>query len=551
MALAYLSSAVQIVLKLALSIAAITAIAAILPFLAVATYSFPNFDDTTVFATIRSFGLFYSIEWYYDWVMSRVTTGTFRVFLAWLSDFLGLNIWQWNQLASVIYFSMVPFGVGAILRIVLPALSWSWTVVLACLAFVTSLCLVRSSLTFDPSSTFIYFMSFFTYCLFLAVFYRHARGPHAGWRSGGLLCLVFLLYLGSHEIALIAGPMVIAVSFLLSFQLNRGTAAPLATAFPWNRVRIGFHAIPDLDRPSLIWLTITLVVVTAIAAAIHVFAPNIGRRAGAWALYATDLTLLEAIRHGTDLFMALAQRLVRLDEPLPLLMGILTFLVAVTTPVRESLKSFGLSFLLLPTVGFVGVGLTGAIAVIALSGPGQMADRVVHYALMYGILSMMAAAILLANLAPFRLIPVSLARTGAFAVLMVMAWQVWTNGAFATVRDASLGAGWAYREGVAERIAKMEAGAGGTARVHEIERPSHPVSGAGHGPPSEKAYQRNLELSFGLKKLVFTPCGDSIDPFWCHYRFNPLDGQPPEVLPEGQYEGPRMELQRKRLAGEK
>jgi hypothetical protein len=242
--------------------------------------------------------------------------------------------------------------------------------------------------------------------------------------------------------------------------------------------------------------------------------------------------------------------LVDFETPLPLLVGLLTFFVALTTPVRESLKAFSLSFLLLPAVAFVCTGLVGSVAVIVLSGPGLIAPRVEHFALMHGVLAVMAVAVLMANLPPLRRTPIPLARTGAVAVLMVLAWQVWTDGTFSAMRDVGLGAGWAYRGGVAERIATLDAAVGGSARVREVERPPYPVFGLNHGPPSEMAYQRNLKISFGLTELVFIPCGDSTDPYWCHYRFNPQDGIPPEVLLEGQYDGPGMEIQRQRLAGQ-
>jgi len=100
------------------------------------------------------------------------------------------------------------------------------------------------------------------------------------------------------------------------------------------------------------------------------------------------------------------------------------------------------------------------------------------------------------------------------------------------------------------RVQNLAHGENRVVRIEELERPPSLVLPVVHGPNTEKGFQWYLANVYGQSKVVFLPCGESVDPLWCHYRFNPRDGREPEILPEGQYDGPGMEIQRRRLAGQ-
>jgi hypothetical protein len=235
-------------------------------------YFFP--DETAAYDVFRGRGLVAGVWYYWANFIGRPSAMTWLGLPIVLTQrLLHINPWYAVVGTRMLNYLVALAALAFLLRTVLRRLQWCLSLAVAALLLAAVLAGVGTMAVkyYWLADQSIYGFSFVAYCLVLALFWRLALGgidKHAWW-----LPAAFLLYLGAHEVNLVAGGLMLALYFfcLVPRFLDR-----------------------SLDRASLTMFA-TLSAIYVAMAYLEVFSPSLGFR---YQVFAADKTWLEAAKLG-------------------------------------------------------------------------------------------------------------------------------------------------------------------------------------------------------------------------------------------------------------
>ena len=523
------------------SVLALASILTLLPFMALSTYGFLLDGDIVIYLTVLEQGVSGLFSFFYTHVMGRYSIILIHGSITELFQILGVNPWHWNGGMATLYYLAQVGSLVWLYRTVFPTLRWSFAIALATMPLAALITVINDKQALWPGAMYIYALSFALYVFFIVLFIRFYDKRGFGLASSIVLCVVFFFYVGTHELSVI--PMGFFLIFVAALALDyRSSGQPFSVIFPFSKIRIGVSLRPSFDNLAFILTVCALGILLCVSAWLQITSPSVAARAGYWP---AAMTVWEAFFRALPVFLTLVERFFDLSRPYFIVIFLLVFFVARTVPLRPSLMGRGRYLILVPVVVFVVLAYVGVMTSLIMLG--RPIPRVEHYMLSYGYVAFACLAIFLAVTLPKRWISARWASVAALVTVAQLGSVFWNDPGYRGAVDEATGPGFDFSRRVAERTRIMERAKGGTAYIRELERPTHWVQGIIHGPNTEQAFQAAIARGFGVKKVVFMPCGGSIDPLWCHYRFNPLDGGAPEIMPPHQYLGPGIKIQEKRM----
>ena len=530
---------------------AIVALLTVFPFIAISAYGLPNLSDINMFVRVKENGLLATVEWFYT-----VSTGRYVIIfihgaLAKITMTLGGNWWHWIVIAGPSYLIFTIFSIAVFFRTLFPKLNWALVIAVAAISLTVIILVADSRQALWPFYTIFYTIPFSLFALFISGYLVLLEKNKIKNEYIFDICAGFLILVGSHEFMVIPMGIFLIFSTLLALDFGRH-GEPLSSHYPLSKIKIRARIRPVFDKRPFISTVLLLGLVLCIAAGIHVLSPASTLRAGgSLSMGVLLVALLEAAPATLDLIGLVLNP----QKPYFLLMFFLVFFIAKATPVRKVMRERCRYFLLVPPVVFLAVTYVTNGLVLMVYGPGTelgvFLGRVQYMFVGFGFIALSSLAVLAAEWLRMdwlsRWAPMT-AFAGIFVILITLFDNDFVH---RTVTRISIGEGYEYFIKNYERSRILSKGSNRIVHVPEFEQPPFWIEGIHHGPNTERHFQNMMARAYGQKKVFFTPCASSIDPSWCHYRFNPLDGKRAEFMPPKGYSGPGMKIQEERLRREK
>lgn len=521
---------------------AVVSVCAILPFIALSTYGFLLDGDIHIYVTVLEQGVWGYFTSFYNGVMGRYSIMILHGPLTYFLQVLGMNPWEWNRITAIFFILIQVGSLAWLFRVILPTLRWPFIISLATIPLAAIFAKVNDGWLIWPGSTYAYGTSFALYVSFVAYFAGVYGKRVNNFKSTATLCIIFFFYVGTHELAIIPMGIFLILAFLLSLNFN-GTDKPISKIFPLSEIRIGASLRPNFDNRFFIVTIIALSVLLCLGALILVGAPAWSHRETVWP---AQMSLLDAIINAVSMSGVLFSHFFDAKQPYFILLFLFVLFVGRTSPLRSNLVGTNRYFLLIPFAVFICIIYIGNI-LVAISRGGGIIPRVEGYLLSYAYVAIACLALFLVQTQLMQRIQKKTASILGIMVFIVLIVTFSGDASYRSAVNTAKGSGYEHSLRIAKLVKLLEDAKGGVAHVAELERPPLYVQGVIHGPNTEANFQSQVARGFGVKKVIFMPCGASIDPLWCHYRFNPQDGHQPEFMPPEQYSGPGIKKQAERI----
>lgn len=249
-----------------------------LVYVAANAVSVPAPDELSALNLTKTFGILGTILYYWENFVGRFSATTWLVLQLWSADSLGITPWSgFVALRSVNHILLV-LGFYALLRLVYPESGRLSSIVFAiafhALVYASQdLARIGNYWLFDQA---IYLVTFSTYCLLLGLFWRIATKGLDLWAA--LSPLVWLIFLGAHEINLATGGILLglfAISIAYSSLKSDGMVATLRL---WLRAHYRRGGIKERYARLLSAYCVTFV----LAALLQVMSPSVAYRNSHW-----------------------------------------------------------------------------------------------------------------------------------------------------------------------------------------------------------------------------------------------------------------------------
>jgi flagellar biogenesis protein FliO len=432
---------------------------------------------------------------------------------------LDINPWYWLRLSSVTYFVVMFVSLAVFFKTLLPGLRWPLAAVLAIISVTASKPYWGSAShqIFMPWIQAIYSVSFGLYGLLLAAFIIFMEKHRLNVKSGIILCIIFFIFVGMHELHIVSAGFFLIFFVLLALRFEH-SRRPFSAYHPFSRIKIRATLRLGYDSRNYIVTVIALFGLLGVNALIQLLAPSVALRQTYWP---ARMMVWEAFLAAFPQVFDLLGRVFSPEKPYLMLLFLLVFFIARAYPVREVLRGRNKHFLLIPTVMFLVTAHLGSMLSLIMIDTTAVTVRLQNYFVGYAFVALSCLAVYLANSLRLRWLPGKAAHligVGIFAVILV---GLGNDALYRTAVEQAMGSGYEYSQGVAERVRLLSEGKDRTVYVPELVEPPSMVQPLVHKQDTEQYFQDKLAVAFGQRKVVFTPCGLSSDPYRCHYMANP------------------------------
>ena len=546
-------------LGLGMILCAVAAVVSVLPYMSLASYGFPTLDDLVFFVTYKDQGMAHTMQWYYERVTGRLSTLVVHALLIDLTLAIRSDPWLWNAISAVFYHLTLVASLAVFIRVVLPTLRLAFVVTWAAIPVAATHAMAVNGFGIGvvsqplwPFVLALYTLAFTAFPVFMAALILWLEPRGTGWVRAVIVAAVLFFLTVSHEVAAPAMG-VLLIGLLLIVVRFTGFREAVAMFWPLSKIRLGFSFRPERSNRAFVGGLVLFGLVVLAGASVHLYSPSVDARADYWP---ATMSVAEAVIAAWPIFEKVLLTICGFSPPLFVAFFAMSFVFGFAAPVRESLRGINRRILLLPILAFLVVAYVSSVASLVMLG--NFIPRVIHYVLLFAGFGVGGLGLYLgglvggALLAPEQRTERHASRGPATAVPLVaavaMIGMIYTDPTFITATKQATGSGLFFAGNLLTRIEQLAGGSVRVVRIEALERPPTLVLPVIHGPNTEQMFQRLVAAAYGQKKVVFLPCGESDDLYWCHYRFNPRDGREPELMPEGQYEGPGMRRQRERQA---
>lgn len=520
------------------------AVFTMLPFVAQSGFGLPTLGDLQMYVLVQDKGVSETVGWYYQHSTSRYVIILFHALTAKLIQFVGGNPWYWTMFAGPAYLVFAAASFTIFFRTLIARLRWPLAIAMGALSFTALMLIGNTAQSIWPFFSVFYTTTLALFTLFISCWIKLIENQNSNGKLIPFLTLVsFSLLVGSHEFTIIPMGIFLFLVFVLSLKFG-GAGQPLSVMRPLSAIKIGVTFRPAFDNRTSLAMFVILGVLLCIAAWVHLDSPSVTARAGGWppaaVLWAAALAPLPKILNliATSLDPA---------KPYFLLTFLLLIFLTKALSARNLLGNYYRYFLFVPPIVFLAVAGVAAITVAAVMGGNAVVPRIQYMLTGMSFVALSSLAVFAGVLLPSRFMPRRFASGINVGILLLLFSLAVKDVNFRKGVEVAFDSGFKFASLNFERSELLSKGSNRVVRVAELERPPFWVEGLHHGPNAEAGFQKMMARAYGQKKIIFMPCGVSIDPLWCHYRFNPLDGMIPDIMPPGSYHGAGMKIQEERL----
>lgn len=242
----------------------------------VVTLPFP--DELSAYNVTRSMGVPATVIYYWENFIGRFSAVGWTSFEFSVLEQLGLSGWKALVAARLFNHAFLILSLYFLIRMVYSTFYRS-----VCLAISAVIhALVYSSqdlarvLNYWILDHAIYLLSFSTYCILLALFWRLAVKGTDLWAL--VLPLFFIVFLGAHEVNLVTGGLLLGLFGLVIARRTMKTEGPAATFWLWAKAHVKWGG----PREHCARLLTTLCLVYLASACAQVLSPSVAYRNSVW-----------------------------------------------------------------------------------------------------------------------------------------------------------------------------------------------------------------------------------------------------------------------------
>ena len=531
-------------------VTAYLSIISVVPFLALSCFGFPTVDDLIMFTTVKRDGIAYTLDWYNTHVTGRMTSVLFHSALAKLTILYRSDPWIWNAAAAFTYYSLVVAVMVTFIRTAVPKIPFGISVVWASVHVAGTMIMAvdgygigTPSQPLWPMVLALYTFSFTLFPLVISAMIIAWDRDIAHWIWSSLLVALVFMHGVSHEVVIVGLGAALLIFALRMFRVV-GFGSAVVSHGHLSRVRLGVSLRNRWDSPIFFYTLLALGAAGVAAAAVHLLSPSMAARGAYWA---AQMTWAEAVVEAVPIALRIVTTPFDIAPPVYLAYFGLSVIIGLANPLRESLSRDSRFILLIPIVMFLLIAFVSTTASLVMLG--RDIPRVVHSVMLYGGLAVGCFGLFVGSLVREYVWSRGLRSLLEAGAAVVMVGTIYTDPYFVARVKEVTGPAMIYGGGTLGRVGMLAEGRDRVVYLDELERPTPSIVPTPlHPPRNERKFTEHLAYAWDQAEVVFLPCGESEEPLICHYRYHPLDGATPEIIPEGGYEGPAMERQREREA---